>query len=93
MNWRRGWRTNPEDRTFFFAAYQGVTQVNGLGALKTAELPVLTSDRSAARLGAQFCPAGHLNDKGQPATGYLTTQAGHRLPAMGRTSIPLHLRS
>lgn len=72
-----------KDRTFFFAAYQGLTQVNGLGSLKTAELPVLTSDRSAATLGAQFCPAGHLDDQGQQATGYLTTAGGAQVACDG----------
>jgi hypothetical protein len=45
------------DRAFFFASYQGLTQVNGLGTSQTAELPQLTGDRSASALGAQFCPA------------------------------------
>ena len=46
------------DRTFFFGAYQGLRSRNGLaeGAKSTTILPQLTSDRSAATLGAQFCP-------------------------------------
>src|SRR5579871_1137398 len=43
------------DRTFFFAAYQGLRSSNGLGDSVTTILPQLTSDRSAATLGAQFC--------------------------------------
>jgi Carboxypeptidase regulatory-like domain/TonB dependent receptor len=66
------------DKTFLFVAYQGLSEVNGLGDSATAILPLLTQDRSAATLGAQFCPAGHLNSLGQPATGYLT-QAGGRI--------------
>ena len=49
------------DKTFFFVAYQGLIEVNGLGDEQTPTLPQLTSDRSATTLGAQFCPAGHLN--------------------------------
>ena len=78
-------------RTFFFAAYQGLTQVNGLGSLKTAELPLLTSDRSAATLGAQFCPAGHLDDQGQQATGYLTTAGGVQVACDGSNINPVAL--
>ena len=48
------------DKTFFFASYQGSTEVNGLGDEQHPILPLLTSDRSAATLGAQFCPTGHL---------------------------------
>jgi len=79
------------DRTFFFAAYQGLTQVNGLGSLKTAELPLLTADRSAATLGAQFCPAGHPDDQGQPATGYLTTAGGAQVACDGSNINPVAL--
>ncbi len=42
-------------RTFFFGAYQGLRSSNGGGDQVTATLPQLTSDRSAATLGAQFC--------------------------------------
>ena len=45
------------DRTFFFGAYQGTRSANGVGGAKTVFLPQLTSDRSAATLGAQFCPS------------------------------------
>ena len=43
------------NKTFFFAAYQGLRSSNGVGGQVTATLPQLTSDRSAATLGAQFC--------------------------------------
>jgi len=79
------------DRTFFFAAYQGLTQVNGLGSLKTAELPQFTSDRSASALGSQFCPAGHLDSSGQPATGYLTTAGGAQVACDGSNINPVAL--
>jgi hypothetical protein len=50
------------DRAFFFGAYQGLRSINGLalGAKSTTVLPLLTSDRSAATLGAQFCPYATL---------------------------------
>ncbi len=43
------------DRTFFFAAYQGLRSSNGEAEVTPAILPQLTDDRSAAKLGAQFC--------------------------------------
>jgi hypothetical protein len=43
------------NRTFFFAAYQGLRSTNGGGDEVTTTLPQLTDDRSAATLGAQFC--------------------------------------
>ena len=53
-----------KNRTFFFASYQGTIQRDGVagGATSTAQLPLLTNDRSAATLGAAFCPANHPND-------------------------------
>jgi hypothetical protein len=72
------------DKAFFFMAYQGLTEVNGLGDEQNPILPLLTSDRSAATLGAQFCPAGHLDSAGQPATGYLTQAGGAQVTCDGR---------
>jgi Carboxypeptidase regulatory-like domain/TonB-dependent Receptor Plug Domain len=43
------------DKTFFFAAYQGLRSSNGEGAVTPVILPQLTNDRSATTLGAQFC--------------------------------------
>src|SRR5262249_47551553 len=43
------------DKTFFFAGYQGLRSSNGLGDSLTTILPQLTNDRSAAKLGSQFC--------------------------------------
>jgi hypothetical protein len=45
------------DRLFIFASYQGTRQINGLDptSLSTVILPPLTDDRSAAKIGSQFC--------------------------------------
>ena len=45
-----------KNKTFFFGAYQGTTQRNGLdkNALQSAFLPALSNDRSPAALGALF---------------------------------------
>jgi Carboxypeptidase regulatory-like domain/TonB dependent receptor len=80
-----------KDRLFFFGAYQGITQVNGLGSLKTVELPQLTSDRSAAALGAQFCPANHLDSLGQPSLGYMTIAGGTQIACDGSNINPVAL--
>lgn len=77
------------NRTFFFASYQGLTEINGLGDEKHTILPLFTSDRSAATLGAQFCPAGHLNDHGQPASGYLTQAGGVQVACDGSNINPV----
>jgi hypothetical protein len=79
------------DKTFFFVAYQGLTEVNGLGDEQHPTLPLLTSDRSAATLGAQFCPAGHLDDAGQPATGYMTLAGGTQVACDGSNINPVAL--
>ena len=80
-----------KDKTFFFVAYQGLTEVNGLGDQTSATLPLLTQDRSAATLGAQFCPAGHLNSQGQPATGYFTQAGGVQVACDGSNINPVAL--
>jgi len=48
------------NRTFFFAAYQGLRSSNGVSpsSTSTAFLPQLPSNRSAAALGAAFCASG-----------------------------------
>lgn len=79
------------DRMFFFVAYQGLTEVNGLGGKQTTTLPMLTDDRSAAQLGAQFCPAGHLDAAGQPAAGYLTHAGGEQVACDGSNINPVAL--
>ena len=49
------------DKTFFFGSYQATTQRDGdaPGSLAFSFLPVLPKDRSAASLGAAFCPANN----------------------------------
>lgn len=46
-----------KDKLFFFFAYQGTRQINGLGSssLSSAILPALTNDRSREALGRVFC--------------------------------------
>lgn len=79
------------DRTFFFGAYQGLIEVNGLGDAQQTILPLLTADRSAATLGAQFCPAGHPDNSGQPATGYFTQAGGVQVACDGSNINPVAL--
>ena len=78
-----------KDHTFFYGAYQGVSQANGLGTAQTAVMPVFTSNRSAAALGAQFCPAGHVDGSGQPSTGYLTAAGGAQVACDGSNINPV----
>lgn len=68
------------DKLFFFTAYQGTTQRNGDSSLSlvTAILPQLSSDRSSATLGDQFCPN---NYPGNP--GYLTSGGGVQIACDG----------
>jgi hypothetical protein len=80
-----------KDRTFFFVAYQRTSQVNGLGGEQNPVFPLLTSNRSAAALGAQFCPAGHLDSSNQPATGYITQAGGTQVACDGSNINPVAL--
>jgi len=68
-------------KLFFFTSYQGTRQVNGLDQTSTANLllPPLTSDRSAATVAAEFCPANHPLANGQPDPRYLTFAGGKQL--------------
>ena len=75
-----------KDRTFLFAEYQGIRDINGEGDEVTTALPQLTSDRSAATLGAQFCPAAQTN----PA-GYLTNAGGTQVACDGSNINPVAL--
>ncbi len=75
-----------KDKTFFFAAYQGLASSNGAGTAVTTILPQLTTDRSRAALGAQFCPAGHAN-----AAGYLTNAGGTQVACDGSNIDPVAL--
>jgi hypothetical protein len=63
-----------KDKAFFFFSYQGTRQVNGVNSLGYEEdlLPEqLTNNRSAATLGAEFCPAN--NPIGSPGAQYAYT--------------------
>jgi len=75
-----------KDRSFFFVEYQGIRAINGEGDQVTTILPQLTSDRSAATLGAQFCPAAQAN----PA-GYLTNAGGTQVACDGSNINPVAL--
>ncbi len=75
------------DRTFFFGAYQGLRSVNGFGAKATALLPQLTPDRSAAGLGAQFCPSS----PGRASAAYQTFAGGTQVACDGSNINPVAL--
>jgi hypothetical protein len=78
------------NKLFYFADYQRLAETNGLGTKRTALLPILTSDRSAATLGAQFCPDGHLVT-GQRPSGYLTHAGGEEVQCDGSNINPVAL--
>ena len=63
-----------KNKLFFFFSYQGTRQIDGvdIAGFGTASLPEqLTNDRSAATLGAEFCPAN--NPPGSPGAAYANT--------------------
>jgi carboxypeptidase family protein len=71
------------DKLLFFGSYQGTRQVNGLdntASLDTVILPPLTNDRSAAVIGAQFCPA---NKPANLQPSYLTFARGVQVACDG----------
>jgi hypothetical protein len=74
------------DKTFFFGSYQGTVQRNGDSnlSLVTALLPQLTNDRSAATLGAQFCPANYPTNPG-----YQTAAGGVQVSCDGSNINPV----
>ena len=72
---------------FFFGAYQGTRSVNGVGGATTVFLPQLTSNRSAAALGAQFCP----NAPGRTPDPYLTHAGGTQVACNGSNINPVAL--
>ena len=77
-----------KQKTFFFGGYQATIQRNGGSnlSLVTAILPQIGSDRSAAALGAQFCPANH---PGNP--GYVTFAGGQQIACDGSNINPVAL--
>jgi hypothetical protein len=76
-----------KDQTFFFGAYQGTRSVDGVGGATTVLLPQLTSDRSAATLGAQFCPA----TPNRTPDAYLTYAGGAQVACNGSNINPTAL--
>src|SRR5216683_5721311 len=80
------------DRLFFFGSYQGTRQANGLdptASLSTIILPPLTNDRSAATIGAQFCPA---NKTPAAKSAYLTFAGGVQVACDGSNINPVALK-
>lgn len=73
--------------SYFFGAYQGTRSVNGVGAATTVFLPQLTADRSAATLGAQFCP----KPPGRTPDPYLTHAGGTQVACNGSNINPVAL--
>ena len=78
-----------KNKLFFFGSYQGTRQRNGYdrSALVTDVLPPLTNDRSAATIGAQFCPANHPGD-----TRYNTFAGGVQVACDGSNINPVALK-
>jgi Carboxypeptidase regulatory-like domain len=63
-----------KNKLFWFGSYQGTKQINGVAAQgsSTVTLPEqLTNNRSAAAIGAAFCPAN--NPAGSPGAAYSFT--------------------
>ena len=79
------------NKLYFFGAYQGTRSANGLGGIQHPILPLLSANRSAASLGAQFCSAAHLNAQGEPASGYLTQAGGVQVACDGSNINPVAL--
>jgi hypothetical protein len=77
-----------KNRAYLFGGYQGTIQKNGASnlSLVTAILPQLTGDRSAATLGAQFCP---VNQSQNP--GYMTAGGGAQVLCDGSNINPVAL--
>ena len=75
--------------TFFYIAYQGTRSVNAeaQGSEVTTLLPQLTSDRSAAALGAQFCPTA----PGRDPSAYTTHAGGTQVACDGSNINPVAL--
>jgi Carboxypeptidase regulatory-like domain/TonB dependent receptor len=81
-----------KDKLLFFGSYQGTRQVNGLdntASLDTVILPPLTNDRSAATIGAQFCPA---NKPANVRPAYLTFAGGVQVACDGSNINPVALK-
>ncbi len=70
-------------RLFFFGSYQRTSQVNGLDTTSSSNpiLPLLSGDRSAATLAAQFCPGNHAS-----STSFLSYAGGKQLDCNNRST-------
>ncbi|MGC2330078.1 MAG: carboxypeptidase-like regulatory domain-containing protein, partial [Candidatus Acidiferrales bacterium] len=71
------------DKFFGFFSYEGTRQLNGVASqgFQTVSLPEqLTDNRTAAALGAAFCPAN--NPPGSPGAKYATTFLGSTSPVL-----------
>jgi hypothetical protein len=80
------------DKIFFFGSYQGTRQVNGLdptASLSTIILPPLTNVRTAATIGAQFCPA---NKPPAAQSAYKTFAGGVQVACNGSNINPVALK-
>lgn len=77
-----------KDKTFFFASYQATIQRDGDSPVSLSQsfLPVLPNDRSAASLGAAFCPSNH---PGNPF--YMTAAGGVQVACDGSNINPVAL--
>jgi outer membrane receptor protein involved in Fe transport len=77
-----------KDKLFYFFSYQGTNQLNGVASngSSTINLPSqLTDNRSAAALGAAFCPQNN------PVTSTLTFAGGTQVACNGSNISPVAL--
>src|SRR5206468_4226522 len=85
-----------KNKLFFFGSYQGTRQINGLDptSLSTLTQPLLTNDRSAAAIGAQFCPANHGPVHNNPFNTFAggADGAGSQVACNGSNINPIALR-
>ena len=77
------------DKLFFFGSYQGTRQLNGVAADGAATVnlpPQLTDNRSAAALGAAFCPQNN------PVSSTTTFAGGTQVACDGSNINPVALK-
>src|SRR5579871_6711094 len=77
------------DKLFFFGSYQGTRQLNGVAADGAATVnlpPQLTDNRSAAALGAAFCPQNN------PISSTTTFAGGTQVACDGSNINPVALK-
>ncbi|HZP32163.1 MAG TPA: TonB-dependent receptor [Candidatus Acidoferrales bacterium] len=81
-----------KDKLLFFVSYQGTRQANGLdptASIDSVVLPPLTNDRSAATIGAEFCPA---NKPANVKSAYMTFAGGAQVACDGSNINPVALK-